>query len=97
VGTNVVQVIYTNWIPPISDVRTITVAPPLLISGLGGVNNQLVLWGSISGVNYEVLATTNLAQPFQPISGLIPSQGSTTSFYDSNPAPQKFYQVLMVQ
>jgi len=97
VGTNVIQVIYTNSIPPISDVRYLTVVPPLLISGLGGVDNQLVLWGSLSGVNYEVLATTNLLQPFAPISGTIPSQGSTTSFYDSNPAPQKFYQVLMVQ
>ncbi len=99
VGTNVIQVIYTNSVPPISDTRTITVAPPLLISGFGGQSNQLVLWNSAPGLNYEVLATTNLAQPFQSISGIIPSQGTTTSFYDSdtNSVPQKFYQVLMMQ
>ena len=96
IGTNVIQVIYTNAIPPISDTRSVIVAPPLVISGLGG-NNQLVLWDSTPGVNYEVLATTNLTQPFQPISGIIPSQGTTTSFYDANPAPQKFYEIEMVQ
>jgi hypothetical protein len=72
------------------------VLSPLVISGLGD-NNQLVLWNSTPGVNYQVLATTNLAQPFQPISGIIPSQGTTTSFYDANPAPQKFYKIEMVQ
>jgi len=97
-GTNLIQVIYTNAIPPISDTRLITVAPPLVISGLVS-NSQYVLWSSVSGANYEVLATTNLTQPFQPISGIIPGQGSTTSFYDSdtNPEPQKFYEVEMVQ
>jgi hypothetical protein len=95
-GTNIIQVIYTNAIVPISDTRSVIVAPPLVISGLGG-NNQLVLWNSAPGVNYEVLATTNLTQPFQPISGIIPSQGTTTSFYDANPAPQKFYEIEMVQ
>jgi hypothetical protein len=41
-----------------------------------------------------VLATTNLAQPFQPISGDIASQGFTTSFLDTNTAPQKFYEIV---
>jgi len=95
-GTNIIQVIYTNAIVPISDTRSVIVAPPLVISGLGS-NNQLVLWNSAPGVNYEVLATTNLTQPFQPISGIIPSQGTTTSFYDANPAPQKFYEIEIVQ
>jgi glycosidase len=95
-GTNVIQVIYTNAVTPISDTRSIIVAPPLRISGLAG-NNQLLLWGSAPGVNYQVLATTNLTQPFQPISGFIPSQGPTTSFYDPNPVQQKFYEILMVQ
>ena len=95
-GTNVIQVIYTNAIVPISDTRSVIVAPPLLISGLGG-DNQLILWGSAPGLYYQVLATTNLSQPFQPISDIIPSQGSVTSFYDPNPAQQKFYEVEMVQ
>jgi len=95
-GTNLIQVIYTNAIVPISDTRLLIVAPPLQISGLAN-NNQLVLWNSAPGLNYEVLATTNLAQPFQNISGIIPSQGSTTSFYDANPASQKFYEIELVQ
>jgi glycosidase len=94
-GTNLIQVIYTNAIVPISDSRLLTVAPPLQISGLVN-NNQLILWSSVAGVNYQVLATTNLAQPFQPVSTIIAGQGSTTSFYDPNPAPQKFYQIEMV-
>ena len=48
-------------------------------------------------MNYEVLATTNLNLPFEQISGVIPSQGSTTSFFDTNTAPQKFYEVEMLQ
>ncbi|MFZ0826690.1 MAG: alpha-amylase family glycosyl hydrolase [Verrucomicrobiia bacterium] len=94
-GTNVIQVIYTNAIPPIGDTRAVIVAPPLRISGLVN-NNQMVLWDSVPGANYQVLATTNLTQPFQPVSDIIPSQGSTTSFYDPNPAPQKFYEIEML-
>jgi len=95
IGTNVIQVIYTNSLTPISDTRLVTITPPLVISGLAG-NNQLVLWNSAPGVNYQVLATTNLAQPFQNISGVVPGQGITTSFYDANPAAQKFYEIQMV-
>jgi len=98
IGTNVIQVIYTNATPPISDTRTVIVAPPLTISGLGGNDRHLVLWNSAPGVNYEVRTTTNLTQPFQPLSGIIPSQGTTTSFYDpaTNPVPGKFYQIEML-
>jgi hypothetical protein len=97
VGTNVIEVIYTNAAPVIEDQREVIVAPPLAISHLGGTHNQMVLWGSVPGADYQVLATTNLLQAFQTISGVIPSQGATTSFYDSNPAlPQKFYQIEML-
>jgi len=95
-GTNVIQVSYTNSIAPITDTRSLTVVPPLTISGLVN-NNQLILWGSAPGLNYQVLATTNLLQAFEPISDIIPSQGSTTSYYDSNPATQKFYEIKLVQ
>jgi hypothetical protein len=95
-GSNVIQVIYTNNVVPIGDTRGVIVAPPLQISGLSG-NHQLVLWNSAPGLDYEVYATTNLARPFQPVSGVIPSQGATTSFYDPNPAPQKFYEIEMLQ
>jgi len=95
IGTNIIEVTYTNTFAPLSATRLVTVAPPLEISALGG-NNQLVLWASAPGANYLVLATTNLAQPFQPISAVIPAQGPTTSFYDQNPAPQKFYRIEML-
>jgi glycosidase len=95
-GTNLVQVIYTNALVPIADARTVIAMPPLQISGLAN-HNQLLLWNSVSGVNYQVLATTNLTQPFQVISGIIPGQGATTSFYDTNPTSQKFYEIQLVQ
>jgi hypothetical protein len=94
-GTNLIQVIYTNALPPVSDTRSVIVSPPLQISGFSA-NHQLVIWNGVPGVNYEVLATTNLLQPFEVISGLIPSTGGSTSFFDPNPAPQKFYEVEMV-
>jgi hypothetical protein len=56
----------------------------------------LLLWNSAPGVNYQVLATTNLVQPFQTISDIVPGQGSTTTFYDPNPGAQKFYEIQMV-
>jgi hypothetical protein len=55
------------------------------------------MWDSVPGVAYQVFATTNLTQPFQPVGSVIPSQGATTSYYDPNPAPQKFYQVELLQ
>ncbi|HEY3762892.1 MAG TPA: alpha-amylase family glycosyl hydrolase [Verrucomicrobiae bacterium] len=91
IGTNIIQVIFTNGIT-LGDTRTAIIAPPLTISGFGD-DNQLLLWNSAPGVNYEVLATTNLAEPFEPVSGIIPSQGSTTEFLDNNPTTQKFYEI----
>ncbi len=94
-GTNLIQVIYTNGVV-ISDERRVIVAPPLRISSLAN-NNQLVVWDSAPGVNYQVLATTDLTQPFQVISAIIPATGSSAFFYDPNPAPKKFYEIQMVQ
>jgi len=57
-----------------------------------------VIWDSALGVNYQVLATTNLAQPFTPISGNIPGTGTSTFYYDNSTtnAPQKFYEIEVV-
>ncbi len=98
IGSNVLQVVYNNSNTGVtlSDTRTVIIAPPLVISGLAS-NNQMVLWSSAPGVNYQVFATTNLAEPFQAISTVIPSQGTTTSYYDGNPAPQKFYVIETMQ
>jgi hypothetical protein len=94
-GTNWIQVIYTNATPPLSDTRSVIVAPPLQVSGLSG-NDRIIMWNGIPGVNYLVLATTNLLQPFQVISGLIPGVGGSTEFFDPDPAPQKFYEIVML-
>jgi hypothetical protein len=99
-GTNIIQVVYSNSSAGLvlSDTRTVIVPPPLVISGLAG-NHQTVVWSSTPGVNYTVLATTNLSQPFTPISGVIPANGLSTSYLDiSNapPAPQKFYEIEVV-
>ena len=94
-GTNQIQVIYTNNVVPIGDTRNVVVTPPLKISGLES-NNQLLMWGSVPGVEYQVLATTNLALPFTSISGTVPSQGTTSSYYDPNPSAQKYYKVVLL-
>ena len=87
--------LYTNAATPISDSRLVIVAPPLRISGLDN-NNQQVVWDSAPGVNYQVFATTNLLVPFTAISDPIQAAGSSTFFYDPNPAGQKFYQVVQL-
>ncbi len=94
-GTNVIQVVYSGAVT-LSDTRSVIVAPPLVITGLAN-NNQLVVWDSASGINYQVLATTNLSAPFVPISPVIAGSGDSTFYYDnSDPVPQKFYQIQVV-
>jgi hypothetical protein len=98
-GTNLVQLVFTNSSGVyLSDSMTVILQPPPppMITGLSS-NNQLVTWSSTAGLTYEVFATTNLTQPFKLISTNIPSQGSTTTFYDTNAATQKFYEVEEVQ
>jgi alpha-amylase len=99
-GTNVIQVVYSNSSSGLvlSNTRTVIVPPPLVISGLAS-NNQSVVWSSTPGVSYTVLATTNLSQPFTPISGVIPATGLSTSYLDisnSPPVTQKFYEIEVV-
>ncbi len=97
-GTNVLQIVFSNNVAVLSDARTVIVAPPLVIIGLTS-NAQQVVWSSTPGQNYLVLATTNLMQPFTPVSGVISANSLTTSFTDiSNapPAPQKFYEIEVV-
>ena len=98
-GSNIIQVVYSNSSDVVlSDARMVIVPPPLVISGLAS-NNQAVVWSSTPGVNYRVLATTNLTQPFLIISGVISASGLSTSYYDvsnSPVVPQKFYEIEVV-
>jgi hypothetical protein len=59
--------------------------------------NQLVVWDSVSNINYQVLATTNLSEPLTPISPVIPASGPSTFYFDNSPdAAKKFYRVQVV-
>jgi hypothetical protein len=59
--------------------------------------NQLIVWDSISNVNYQVLATTNLNYPLVPISPVITASGASTFFHDNAPDPAaKFYRIQVV-
>lgn len=95
-GTNIIQVVFTNGIT-LSNTRTTIVAAPLVVSGWDN-NNQLLSWQSTPGLNYIVWSTTNLSLPFQPISDVIPAQGTSTVFFDNftSAPPQKFYEVQQV-
>ncbi|HVU09044.1 MAG TPA: alpha-amylase family glycosyl hydrolase [Verrucomicrobiae bacterium] len=95
-GTNIIQVIFNNNVVVLSDTRIVIVPLPLRISNFNPAN-QTVVWDSTPGLNYEVLATTNLSQPFEPISDIIPATGLSTFYYDDSPSsPQKFYEVRTV-
>jgi alpha-amylase len=97
-GTNTIQISYQNNGVFLSDTRTVIVPPPLVISGLAG-GNQSVVWSSTPGVNYTVLAATDLSQTFVPISGIIPATGLTTTYQDTSntpPAAQRFYRIKVV-
>jgi alpha-amylase len=100
IGTNILKVVYSNSSNGLvlSSIRTVIVPPSLVISGLVS-NYQTVVWSSTPGSNYMVLATTNLAQPFTPVSGVISASGLSTSYQDisnSPPTPQKFYEIKVV-
>ena len=100
IGTNLIQIVYSNNATgaQLSDSQTVIVPPPLVISGLID-NFKTIVWSSTPGLDYQVLATTNLTQPFTPASGVIPASALSTSFMDvsnSPPAPQKFYEIEIV-
>ena len=97
-GTNIIQITYSNNAVVLNDTRSVIVLPPFAISGLAN-HNQSVVWSSIPGVNYIVLATTNLSQPFVPVSSVIQANDWSTSFLDASNsplAPQKFYEIEVV-
>jgi hypothetical protein len=96
-GVYNIQATYSNGIV-LSDDKTVIVTLPLQITSLANASaNPLIVWGSTPGVNYQVLATTNLTQPFQPIGQIVTTNGFSASFYDTSPAtPQKFYEIEIV-
>jgi hypothetical protein len=60
-------------------------------------DHQLIVWDSVSNINYQVLATTNLSYPMVPISPIVPGSGSSTFYFDSAPdAAHKFYRIQVI-
>ncbi len=99
-GTNLIQIVYSNSSTGVilSDTQWVIVPPPLVITGLMN-HYQTVVWASTPGVNYQVMATTNLSQAFAPVGGMVSATGLTTSFMDAanTPlAPQKYYEIEVV-
>jgi len=59
--------------------------------------NQLVVWNSVAGRNYQVLATTNLFYPMQIISPVIQASATSSFYFDSAPdATNKFYRIQLL-
>jgi glycosidase len=59
--------------------------------------NRLVVWDSVLGRQYRVLATTNLSLPFAPASLVIPASSSSAVWHDDSPeAPRKYYRVELL-
>ena len=58
---------------------------------------RTVTWSSAAGRTYRILTTTNVNQPFVPLSGVLASGGATTSFTDPNPAgARKYYRIELL-
>jgi hypothetical protein len=56
--------------------------------------NQLVVWDSVPGINYEVQATTNLGGPFLPLGPAVPAIGTSSFYFDPTPdLTNKFYRI----
>jgi hypothetical protein len=59
--------------------------------------NQLVVWDSVAGRNYEVQGTTNLNVPLETLSPPIQASGSSSFFFDtSTNASSKFYRIKLL-
>lgn len=59
--------------------------------------NQLVVWDSVTGRNYQVLATSDLSMPMQVISPVIQASASSSFFFDTAPdATNKFYRIQLL-
>jgi len=98
-GVNLLQINFTNGASVLTDTRTVVVPPASFQVSSSGLarNPPLLVWNSVTGLNYKVLMTTNLTQPFEPLSGLLPASGPSMFFPDpSTSAPQKFYEVEVV-
>jgi hypothetical protein len=85
-----------DWMEQIAGTNPFDANSVLRITELAN-GNQLVVWDSVPGVNYQVLATTNLHEPMQPISPVIQASGTSSFYFDAAPdATNKFYRIQVV-
>jgi len=98
-GNNVITLMFTNSAGLVlSDTVNVMVPGPFALSSFGlSSSPPLVVWNSTPGLTYQVLSTTNLTRPFQPIGSPIQATAPSTFFPDpTSNAPQKFYEVEVV-
>ena len=68
----------------------------LRITGFSN-GNHLVVWNSVTNINYQVLAATNLNYPLLPLSPIIPGNGPSTFYFDTSPdSSSKFYRIQVI-
>ena len=68
-------------------------ASVLRITRLGRADRRIE-WLSVAGHSYQVFATTNLSQPFQPLSPLLTPGTGLGAYTDTNSAgPERFYRI----
>jgi len=83
----------------LDDVALIPI-PPVALSGVTVTNSDLQLvWNSLSGVNYEIQVTTNLAPADWQTLGTITADTNTCYFVDMNiltAGDQRFYRLVLV-
>ena len=59
--------------------------------------NNVIVWTSVPGKNYQVYATTSLAGAYTPVGSTVPSAGATTSYTDVDTTDAtKYYKVKVV-
>jgi hypothetical protein len=82
---------FNIWHPP---------APPPFLAGLSAVSggNLVLSWPSQTNGLYQILSTTNLAQPFSPLGAPIPASGTNTSYTNAaGTDPARFLQIQQLQ
>ncbi|HTL16287.1 MAG TPA: hypothetical protein VL793_03570, partial [Patescibacteria group bacterium] len=75
-----------------TQIEALRIIPPFALS-IGGTPLTLS-WPSMPGVDYDILVSANLADPFQKIAGLTAS-GSTSQWVISPSSKQAFYRVRL--
>ena len=66
---------------------------PNWIPVLSMQGNSVLNWTSVSGMTYQVWATTNLGMPFTTIGGVITATGLITQSTNDFADPVRFYRI----